>query len=76
MSKAVGVYPRIGRVDGDDAFILELPDVDSGSASTYPITIPTATNTNFRALSNMSGAGAFRVKLGATVYVIPLLTNA
>lgn len=76
MAKMVGIYPRIGRVDGDDDWVLDLPDVESGSGTGDPVTIPTATNTNFRALTNMSGAGALRVRIAGTVYVIPLVTNA
>jgi hypothetical protein len=76
MSKTVGIYPRIGQVDGGTDWVLDLPDVESGSAAGDPVTIPTSTNTQFRALTNMSGAGRFCVRIEGTVYVIPLLTNA
>lgn len=64
-------YPFIGSNGAERGGFMENPAVSSNH-----FLAPTATFTNFAALTNMSGAGYLKAKLAGTVYRIPLLTNA
>lgn len=66
-------YPRIGKTDTEDPYVILLPDADTNSYSA-PNSVATITAiTDGNAGTSLSGAGYVQIKMDGTKYKLLLL---